>query len=614
LTPPLHPNDHVLGGSDQSEITLVEFGSYACPHCRLANEQIASIRDELGGRLRYVFRHRPISNSPLALQAAELVERAKTDEEFWEAHIELMTRSARLSEDDLSVVAQKLRLNEEFADEASRSQAIAKRRVADDIASAAASGVRFTPAFFINGRRYDGPWDRVSMLDAMAGRLGTRVRAAALDFVSWGPSAGILLLIAALAALIISNTGFGPRFLAFWQQSLGIAIDDSGFHLPLIRWINDGLLTVFFLVVGLEIKREFTVGHLANRRAAALPVVAAIGGMAVPILFYLLIAPGGELAEGWGITMATDTAFAIAILVLLGDRVPVELRVFLTAAAIIDDVAAVLVITFFYSEDINLAYLVAAGLITVALAILNRSSVYQLAPYLVLGVVLWFCIFSAGIHATLAGIVLALFVPTRPPPNLNALMNQATAIIAAEARHNAEVLRHGPSEPAMRSLEEIHNRIESPADRLLRRAGARSSYLVLPIFALANAGVVISSDVFEGHGALMAAIIVGLMIGKPLGFLAFAALATRAGIATKPAAYSWRQLAGAGAMAGIGFTMSLFIAGEAFEVASDFAAAKIAIFIASILSAVVGVAILWNSQQRLPGEDGADRDHTLVAP
>jgi NhaA family Na+:H+ antiporter len=203
--------------------------------------------------------------------------------------------------------------------------------------------------------------------------------------------------------------------------------------------------------------------------------------------------------------------------------------------------------------------------------------------------------------------VLALFIPTRPPPNLRALTIQADAIIAAEARQSGEVLRHGPSVPTLRALDAIHDRLESPADRLLRHAGARSSYLVLPIFALANAGVSMATEVISGHQTLMLAIIIGLTLGKPLGLVGASALAVRLGIATKPAAYSWRQLAGAGALAGIGFTMSLFIAGQAFPVEVDFAAAKIAVFIASVLSAAIGAGLLWgaatpsNSEEEQPG-------------
>jgi NhaA family Na+:H+ antiporter len=229
------------------------------------------------------------------------------------------------------------------------------------------------------------------------------------------------------------------------------------------------------------------------------------------------------------------------------------------------------------------------------LALLNRFSVYRVTPYVLLGLVLWALIHASGLHATLAGVILALFIPTREPPNLRALVAQADAILLAEARQSTAVLRHGPSAPAMQALDAIHDRLESPADRMLRTVSLRSSYVVLPLFALANAGVAWSTSVVTGHEPLMLAILLGLVIGKPLGLVAASALALWLGIATKPNEYSYRHLAGAGALAGIGFTMSLFIAGEAFTKPTDFAAAKIAVFAASLLSATAGVALLWNA-------------------
>jgi NhaA family Na+:H+ antiporter len=222
---------------------------------------------------------------------------------------------------------------------------------------------------------------------------------------------------------------------------------------------------------------------------------------------------------------------------------------------------------------------------------------------MLLGIALWACIHGSGLHATLAGVILALFIPTRPPANLRALTVQADTIIAAEAQQGGEVLRHGPSLPALRALDAIHDRLESPADRLLRHAGARSSYVVLPLFAFANGGVEITTEVWNGHQSLLLAVMAGLVIGKPLGLVLASALAVWCRIAVKPEEYSWRQLAGAGALAGIGFTMSLFIAGQAFPAETDFAAAKIAVFAASILSAVIGTAVLWHA--RHANDDGA---------
>jgi NhaA family Na+:H+ antiporter len=598
--------DHILGTND-APITLVEYGSYDCPHCRAANERITEVRGQFGDRLRYVFRHRPITGSELARRAAELVESTDDPEKFWDAHVALMTRSKTLTENDLVAVADQLGLTSQDGKQADATVQRAKARVNLDVESARASGVRFTPTFFINGRRYDGPWDEASFSDAMLAPLGYRVRIAALSFASWAPSTGVLLLLASVLAVVLTNSPFGPAFDAFWHTDLGFTFGAADFRMSLVHWVDDALLTVFFLVVGLEIKREFTVGHLASWRSAALPVAAAIGGMVAPALLYRLVIAEGPWSIGWGVPMATDTAFAVALIAMLGGRVPIELRIFLTAAAIVDDIGSIIVVALFYSGDLHFGYLAAAAALTGVLALLNRSAVYSASVYVLVGVVLWACVQAAGLHATLAGVLLAAFIPTRPPPDFKTLVIQADTILAAEARHEGEQFRQGPSVSALRALDAIHDRLESPADRMLRTVGWRSSYLVLPIFALANAGVAITTDVFGSHESLMLAIMIGLVIGKPLGFMLASALAVRLGLAQKPSAYSWRQLAGAGALAGIGFTMSLFIAGQAFPVANDFAASKIAVFTASIVSALIGVAVLWNTPtQETANDEGED--------
>jgi NhaA family Na+:H+ antiporter len=292
--------------------------------------------------------------------------------------------------------------------------------------------------------------------------------------------------------------------------------------------------------------------------------------------------------------------------------VPVELRVFLTAAVIVDDLVAIAIVAVFYSAAIDVAALAAAVAVTALLATLNRWGVYRALPYALLGIVLWACLHSAGLHATLAGVILAVVTPTRPPANLRALLAQAEAVLGAEMRRAAgdTVLRHGPSEPTLRAVDAIHDRIESPADKLLRSVEPWSSYLVLPVFALANAGLAWSTVVMAGHERLMLAIVLALVLGKPVGIVVAAALAVRLRLAVKPARYTWRQLSGAGALAGIGFTMSLFIAHQAFPEAADFAAAKIAVFVASLIAAGLGSALLWKPAEEnhvAPGEAPDDR-------
>jgi NhaA family Na+:H+ antiporter len=583
--------DHVLGPLD-AEMTLVEYGSYACAHCHAVHEIVEGLRNRFGDRMRYVFRHLPTVDTKQAIRAAEMAEyAAQTNGRFWEVHEALMERGADLSEKDLQQIARDLGLPPNLQENDS-ALAAAQAKVRDDMDGAQQSGIKATPTFFINGRRYRGTWDESSLADAMLGSLGHRIQSAAFKFVRWGPSSGLLLGLATIFALVISNTALGPAFTAWWETALGLRFGGFDFQHSLLHWVNHGLLTIFFFVVGLEIKREFTVGHLATFRSGALPVVAAFGGIALPALLYASIAPP-ELRHGWGIPIGTDTAFAVALIVLLGSRVPVELRVFLTAAVIIDDIVAIAVIALFYSGDIYASYLLAGGGVTALLIVLNRSGVYSTLPYAVCGVVLWFLLHESGLHATLAGVILAVLIPARPPANLKILLAQAASVIHREDNHTGEAMRTGPTEPAMRKLDAIHSRLESPADKLLRSVEPWSSYVVLPVFALANAGVVWSLSVFAGNTRLIWAIVVGLVIGKPIGIVAAAWIAVRSGIAAKPDAYSWRQLCGAGALGGIGFTMSLFIAGVAFPDSQDYAAAKIAIFLASIVAGGIGMLILW---------------------
>ena len=592
LDPPVDlGRDHILGPPD-AEMTLVEYGSYACPRCHAVHEVIEGLRSRFGERMRYVFRHLPVAGNEDAQRASELAEYAdQTSGRFWEVHEALMERGPAFAAGDFERLARDFDLPPTGPTHAPASAA-AQAHVREDIDSAQRSGTRATPTFFINGRRYRGAWDESSLADAMLGTLGHRIQSAALEFVRWGPSSGLLLGLATMLALVLSNSPLGPAFAAMWETPLGLQWGTRGFTHSLLHWVNHGLLTIFFFVVGLEIKREFTVGHLATFRSGALPVIAALGGILLPAVLYASLAPP-ELRHGWGIPIGTDTAFAVALIVLLGSRVPIELRVFLTAAVIIDDIVAILVIALFYTGEIHAAYMLAGGMVTAVLLALNRAGVYAALPYAFCGVVLWFFLHEAGLHATLAGVILAVLIPALPPANLNALLAQAATVIHLEDSHTGEAMRSGPSEPALRTLDAIHDRLESPADKLLRTSEPWSSYLVLPIFALANAGVAWSQDVFAGQGRLMLAITLGLVVGKPLGIVLSAWLAVQSGIAEKPDAYSWRQLCGAGALGGIGFTMSLFIAGVAFPDQSDYAAAKIAIFLASLIAGGLGALILW---------------------
>ncbi|HET7584343.1 MAG TPA: Na+/H+ antiporter NhaA [Gemmatimonadaceae bacterium] len=602
LTLPVDPDrDHILGPPDAG-MTLVEYGSYVCSYCHAAHEVIGHLRDRFGDRMRYVYRHLPLADRDEAKDAAELAEYTyATSGRFWDVHDELM----RCGPDFEDGALDRIGTDYGVPPATERDPTIAQRATAhvrDDALSGLKSGARVTPTFFINGRRYEGAWDEAALSEAMLQSPGHRLRAASVDFARWAPSTGALLLLMTVLAVVISNTSGGPAFLAFWEKPLGLRFGGNTFTLSLLEWVNQGMLTIFFLVVGLEVKREVTVGRLAAPRAAAMPIAAATGGMIAPAVIYLLLVPA-QFHHGWGATITTDTAFAVALIVMLGARVPVELRVFLTAAVIVDDLVAIAVVALFYSSELHAGWLVAAIGTTAAMVMLNRGRIYRALPYAVLGVLLWFTLFEAGIHATLAGVIVAMVTPTLPPANLSALMAQAQTVIDAETRYRGEaVMRSGPSASALHALDAVHDRIESPASKLLRAVEPWSSYAVLPVFALANAGLAWSSDIVHGHLRLIGAMAIALVVGKFAGIIAGARLAVRLGIAEKPAEYSWRQVAGAGALAGIGFTMSLFIAGQSFS-GSNFAAAKVGIFLASAVAGVMGTAMLWTAGQADSDED-----------
>ena len=586
-----------MRGDPDAPFTLVEYGSYACAYCHAAHEVVARLRERFGDQLTYVYRHLPLTDRSIATKAAELAEYAShTQDRFWEVHNAFMQGSPDIDGADVKAVAEELGFPPiEQRDEAVRKQ-VAKR-VRDDAQSGLRSGARMTPTFFINGRRYEGAWDDDALTEALVGSVGQRLQTALTDFARWAPSIGLLLLLTIFAALGLANSSMGPAVEAFWQAPLGIRFGERAFALSALDWVNHGLLTVFFLVVGLEIKHEFTVGRLSSRLAATLPVAAAFGGMIIPAAIYIAFAPN-ELANGWGVTIATDTAFAVALMVLLGDRVPVHLRVFLTAAVIVDDLVAIGVVAVFYTEQLVLWYLIGAAAVTAVLMAFNRWNIYRVLPYGAFGVLLWFCLHEGGVHATLAGVILALVIPTRPPPNLRTLTAQAQQVLDAErAEHGEQQTQGGPSQSTLRALEVIYERIESPASKVLRAAEPWSNYFVLPIFALANAGLEFVPGLLDGQLRLVLGLVLGLVVGKPVGIVAGAWIAVRLKAAAKPEEYSWRQLAGAGAFGGIGFTMSLFIAAYAYPDPAQFSAAKAAIFAASLIAAVVGVSILLPRQR-----------------
>jgi Na+:H+ antiporter, NhaA family len=416
------------------------------------------------------------------------------------------------------------------------------------------------------------------------------------DFAHKQSSGGILLIIATAVALIWANSPWGESYVALWHTKLTVGVGDFSISKDLTHWINDGLMAVFFLVVGLEIKREVLVGELSSVGKAALPVAAALGGAVVPALIYIAINAGTEGSAGWGIPMATDIAFALGILALLGQRAPTALKVFLTALAIVDDIVAVLVIAFFYTLEISWGALGVGAIFLAALIVANLLGVGRTLVYAVLGVGLWLCFLLSGVHATVAGVLLALTIPASSFINPVAFLERSRYVLdrfeqAGERGEN--VLANEERQAALHALNHAAYKLEPPLHELEHALHPWVVFAIMPIFALANAGVELSGGIVGAlTNPVALGIVLGLVVGKQVGIGLFAWLAVKLGVSELPEGVGWRHIYGAGLLAGIGFTMSLFITDLAFDDDVLTEAAKLGILVASLISGAVGWAIL----------------------
>ncbi len=422
------------------------------------------------------------------------------------------------------------------------------------------------------------------------------------EFLRWEASGGVALLLATAAALLWANLA-GPSYEDLWATVVRVEVGGVALEQDLRHLVNDGLMTLFFLVIGLEVKRELAVGRLRTRRAAALRAFAAAGGMLVPALVFLAVTAGTDGSAGWGIPMATDTAFALGVLALLGRRAPPALTAVLLAVAVIDDLGAMTVMAVFYSGGIEPAALAAALACLAGVAALNRLHVRSVAPYALLGLAAWAATASAGVHPTVVGVALGLLTPARP--------FQPERAVAHEAERVAEVVGTPPGRAdanaaRWRRLAALSREAISPVSRIEHALHPWTSMLVVPLFALANAGIALDRGALGAAAgeAVTVGVILGLVVGKVTGLLAGAALAVRLGLADRPRGVTWTHLAGLGGLAGIGFTISLFITALAFDDPATLAAAKVGILAGSLLSAVAGVALILAAGRRAPAAGG----------
>lgn len=422
---------------------------------------------------------------------------------------------------------------------------------------------------------------------------------------------GILLLIAAAVALLWANIS-PDSYTGLWETPVTIGAPHFNLTLSLQHWINDGLMAIFFFLVGLEIKREILVGELASVRRATLPIAAAIGGMAVPAIIYAIFNHGTPASNGWGIPMATDIAFALGILALLGSRIPPGLRVFLAALAIVDDLGAVIVIALFYTTHISWVAL-GVGIGTfVLLLFLNRLGMRATAGYASIGLVLWGAFLLSGVHATIAGVLLAMAVPARTRIDAESFIHRARTDLddfAIAGRVGKQVLVNEEQQAALQNLETATEDVQSPLQRLEHALSGIVAFGIVPIFALANAGVILVGGIgapYTWRAFLGTSL--GLLVGKPIGVMVASWLAISGG-ALRPNGVAWRHLFGASLLAGIGFTMAIFIANLAFSLPTLLPAAKIGILAASPLAAIAGLLVLGTMSST-----SIERGATLATP
>lgn len=418
------------------------------------------------------------------------------------------------------------------------------------------------------------------------------------DFLHKEASGGILLIIFTIIALAWANSPWFQSYHDLWHSNIIIALGNLlTFDYSIHHWINDGLMAIFFFTVGLEIKRELLVGELSSAQKASLPVAAAMGGMIVPAVLYVVFNAGGAGTDGWGIPMATDIAFVVGIMALLGPRVPLTLKIFVLALAIADDLGAVLVIAVFYTSEVSVVALLAAAIVLLILTVLNKLGTKSLVPYTLLGIILWIAFLKSGVHATIAGVLLAFTIPASARYNTKRFSDKTKELLNKfdeTGEHGENVLADEGRQTDVMAIEENCKKILTPLQRFEHGLHPWVAYFIIPVFALANAGVTLAGMDILGAvtSPVSLGIIAGLFIGKQVGIFGFSYLAVKLKLGSLPEGVNWKMLYAAGILAGIGFTMSLFIAGLAFSDESLIELSKIGVLSASLISGIVGFILL----------------------
>ena len=607
LRQPVDPErDHVRGGGMRPDaVTVLIYGDYLCPFCRRLRYILDRLRQAMGDRMAYAFRHFPNERAhPGSTFAHQAAEAAAAQGRFWPMHDALYTLEPSLTEDHILEAARGIGLDmERFARDVADREIAA--RVEQDLEDGRRNGVTATPTIFVDGQRYDGAWDFYSMLEVLERPVGVRVRRTARAFASLPASAGLVLLVAAAVALIMANSPLAAIYQRLVATPVGIGVATSPLSMSVGDWCSEGLLTIFFLLVGLEIRREMSAGAFTDRRAAVLPILCAVGGVLAPAAIYLAL-NRGMTAPGWSAPTSTGIAFALGILAVMGPRAPMGLKVFVAALAVVDDILSMLTLAIFYPQNFEVLWLLPAAAAIGLMLALNRWRIYAGWPYLVATVVLWVSLHTSGVNAALAGVVLAIFLPTRPAPAAGPLLAQAATALAALEHAETEARVAGGAkgsiqqEPiwdwASRNLSAASARLLSPADYAERSLAPWSSFVALPLFAFSATGFALSLDLSSRDAVrVLAGVVLGLVVGKPLGVIVAAFLAVKTRIAVLPEDTALRAFVGGALLCGVSDPVGLLMADQAFPHAGFAAVAKIGVLAGSLIAAGLGALVLATS-------------------
>ena len=600
--------DHVRGNSARDDrMTVLIYGDYLCPYCRRLGQVLDRLRRALGERLVYVFRHYPNERTHPGSELASIVaEAADQQGHFWEMHDALYEREpAHIDRPRLLEIAASLGLDTERF-ERDLDDPKVQRRVQEDLADGRRNGVTATPTIFVDAIRYDGAWDFHSMLEALERPIGAQVKRTARAFANLPTSAGLVVLIAAIAAMACANSPLQSAYQHFLNAQFGIGPTTGALSLSVGQWCSEGLLAIFYVILGLELRRELTVGTLANSRAALAPLLAGVSAVVVSAAVYLALNSGANSA-GWPIPVDTGLPFILGILAVLGTRVSAGLKVFVATYGITNDLSSTLVLALLHPRDISLEWLLAALGTVATMAMFARWRIYAVWPYLFAALGLWLSLHLAGVSGALSGLALAAFLPPWPAPTAAPLLAQAASALAEledaehELRRTGQSQRRLEQEPvwdwATRNLLAAADRLLSPAERVERATEPWSTYVVLPIFAFTASGVTLAGD-FRAHDAarVFGGVVLALAVGKPIGIILTTWAVAKTKIAFSLADATPLAFVGAAFLCGIADPFSFYLADQAFQASAYASVAKLGILAGSGVAAALGTILLGLSR------------------